>query len=147
MNKKIVGILIGVIIGILSISKINIFAAETKAEIWSYSLDERIEHRSIKVGDNNSNFGIMVTPDSVVRKSTMWSMDNTDIARVDGNSETATVYGIKEGTTTLRLNIKTESDGTLTHSSIISVYTPVYNISGRVSSKVTFYRGQMMIHG
>lgn len=141
MNKKIVGILIGVIIGILSISKINIFAAETKAEIWSYSLDERIEHRSIKVGDNNSNFGIMVTPDSVVRKSTMWSMDNTDIARVDGNSETATVYGIKEGTTTLRLNIKTESDGTLTHSSIISVYTPVYNISGRVSSKVTFYRG------
>lgn len=141
MNKKIISFLM---IGVLLISyrlPIRVLAEAAKVEIWSYSLDERVEHRSIKVGSSMANFGIMITPESVSKTEVKWSTDNEDVARAEGDDETATVYGLKEGTTTLHLAVSTKSDGVLKHSSIISVYKPINNVSGQVSAKATFWRG------
>ncbi len=122
--------------------KANVVKAdENKVEIWSYSLDERIEHRSIKVGGSNDTFGIMYYPSDLKVDSVKWKSDDTSIARIEGDNETATVYGIKEGCTTVRLTVKTTSGETLEHSSMISVYTPAKDADGYVSSKATFYRG------
>ena len=37
--------------------------------------------------------------------------------------------------TTLRLNVSTESNGKLSHSSVISVYTAIDNVYGKVNGK------------
>ena len=134
-------ILLSILIG-FSVHSSVYAADDAKVEIWSYSLNERIEHRSIEVGKSNPNFGIMFTPSDIVANKIKWSIDDTSIATVTGNNDTATVNAVKEGMTTLRLNVSTESNGKLSHSSVISVYTAIDNVYGKVNGKAcTFYRG------
>ena len=139
--KKILTILITLSI-VLTICKVSIIRADDhKVEIWSYALDERIEHRSIKVGGSNDTFGIMLYPSTLKLSSVRWTSDDSSIARIEGDNESATVYGVKEGCTKVRLTVKTTGGETLTHSSVISIYTPATDATGYVSSKATFYRG------
>lgn len=119
----------------------KVFAEDSKTEIWSCSLDERIEHRSIKVGDSNPNFGIMMTPTNLAKEQVSWTINDTSVAGVSGDNDTATVTGLKEGSTTLNLSVTTAGGDVLSDTSVISVYTPINNISGQVSAKATFYRG------
>lgn len=143
MNKKTIQLLL-ICLCILTLPltlSAKIYAEDSKTEIWSYSLDERIEHRSIKVGDSNPNFGIMMTPTSLEKRNIVWSTGNSAIASVSGNNETATVTGLKEGSTALNLSVTTTGGNVLSDTSVISVYTPINNISGQVSAKATFYRG------
>lgn len=134
-------ILLSILIG-FSVHSSVYAADDAKVEIWSYSLNERIEHRSIEVGKSNPNFGIMFAPSDIVANKIKWSIDDTSIATVTGNNDTATVNAVKEGMTTLRLNVSTESNGKLSHSSVISVYTAIDNVYGKVNGKAcTFYRG------
>ncbi len=143
MNKKTIHrLLIGISMLILPFTiSIKTSAETSKTEIWSYSLDERIEHRSIKVGDSNPNFGIMMTPTGLAKKNVVWSTGNSAIASVNGNSDTATVHGLKEGSTSLNLSVTTDVGTVLNDTSVISVYTPINNVSGQVRTKATFYRG------
>ena len=63
MSKKILVMML-IIISAISFVKqpnLNVMADEkAKIEIWSESLNERIEHRSIEVGNSNPNFSIKV---------------------------------------------------------------------------------------
>ena len=140
-TANLVLVLLSILIG-FSVHSSVYAADDAKVEIWSYSLNERIEHRSIEVGKSNPNFGIMFAPSDIVANKVKWSIDDTSIATVTGNNDTATVNAVKEGMTTLRLNVSTESNGKLSHSSVISVYTAIDNVYGKVNGKAcTFYRG------
>ena len=77
-------ILLSILIG-FSVHSSVYAADDAKVEIWSYSLNERIEHRSIEVGKSNPNFGIMFTPSDIVANKIKWSIDDTSIATVTGN--------------------------------------------------------------
>ena len=142
--KKIIKIIqvVWLVVCLLTVIKSTVSAAENpKVEIWSYSLGERIEHRSIKIGENNDNFGIKLTPMSMSCSKVTWKMDDIATAIVSGDNKIATVYGIKEGMTTLRLKVLTEA-GELSDSSVISVYTAIDNVLGEVNaSGCDFYRG------
>ena len=74
-------ILLSILIG-FSVHSSVYAADDAKVEIWSYSLNERIEHRSIEVGKSNPNFGIMFAPSDIVANKIKWSIDDTSIATV-----------------------------------------------------------------
>ena len=68
-TANLVLVLLSILIG-FSVHSSVYAADDAKVEIWSYSLNERIEHRSIEVGKSNPNFGIMFAPSDIVdRKS------------------------------------------------------------------------------
>lgn len=126
---------------LITLSCGTVYAKGAKAEIWSYDLGERIEHRSISVGNEMAGFGIMITPSDLKVEKVSWTVGNKNIAEIKENGNDVSVCGLGEGTTKLNLEVQTKTEGTLEHSSIISVYTPIEDIEAYISQTTTFYRG------
>ena len=118
MSKKILVMML-IIISAISFVKqpnLNVMADEkAKIEIWSESLNERIEHRSIEVGNSNPNFSIKVTPSDTTIENVTWVTENIGVATVEGNNSTATVYGVSEGSTKLVLSALTKKYGIINY--------------------------------
>lgn len=144
MSKKILVMML-IIISAISFVKqpnLNVMADEkAKIEIWSESLNERIEHRSIEVGNSNPNFSIKVTPSDTTIENVTWVTENIGVATVEGNNSTATVYGVSEGSTKLVLSAITKKYGILNYDCVISIYTKINDISGVIKKTTTLYRG------
>ncbi len=144
MSKKILVMML-IIISAISFVKqpnLNVMADEkAKIEIWSESLNERIEHRSIEVGNSNPNFSIKVTPSDTTIENVTWVTENIGVATVEGNNSTATVYGVSEGSTKLVLSALTKKYGIINYDCVISIYTKINDISGVIKKTTTLYRG------
>lgn len=144
MSKKILVMMLIIISAISFIKQpnLNVMADEkAKIEIWSESLNERIEHRSIEVGNSNPNFSIKVTPSDTTIENVTWVTENIGVATVKGNNSTATVYGVSEGSTKLVLSALTKKYGILNYDCVISIYTKINDISGVIKKTTTLYRG------
>ena len=144
MSKKILVMMLIIISAISFIKQpnLNVMADEkAKIEIWSESLNERIEHRSIEVGNSNPNFSIKVTPSDTTIENVTWVTENIGVATVEGNNSTATVYGVSEGSTKLVLSALTKKYGILNYDCVISIYTKINDISGVIKKTTTLYRG------
>lgn len=144
MSKKILVMMLIIISAISFIKQpnLNVMADEkVKIEIWSESLNERIEHRSIEVGNSNPNFSIKVTPSDTTIENVTWVTENIGVATVKGNNSTATVYGVSEGSTKLVLSALTKKYGILNYDCVISIYTKINDISGVIKKTTTLYRG------
>ena len=118
-----------------------IAAEEGKIQIWSNTHNERIEHRSIAVGDSNPNFSIRITPEGTAYGNVLWTTNNTATAEVTGDESGATVQGKAEGSTRLNLSVDTTKYGRLSYDCIISIYTPINDVSGKIKKATKLYRG------
>ncbi len=118
-----------------------IAAEEGKVQIWSNTHNERIEHRSIAVGDSNPNFSIRITPEGTAYGNALWTTNNTATAEVTGDESGATVQGKAEGSTRLNLSVDTTKYGRLSYDCIISIYTPINDVSGKIKKATKLYRG------
>ena len=120
----------------------NIFAEDKTLQIWDYELNERIEHRSIKIEKTNERFDVKLTPDSLLAESYSWKSSNSNIALIE-NEKTSNpiIRGVKEGTAKISLTVKTKDGNTYSDETIVSVYTPIDNTSGKLRDKATLYRG------
>lgn len=143
MMKYFLKSIIIMVLLIVALDAGKVYAKGAKVEIWSYDLGERIEHRSISVGNEMSGFGMMITPSNLKVEDINWSIDNKNIAEIKENESKSevNVCGVEEGTTKLNLAVQTKTEGKLEHSSIISVYTPINDVEAYISQTTTFYRG------
>ena len=138
------GIILGAIVlfSLAIFSTYNVLAEDKTVQIWDYELDERIEHRSIKVGNKNERFDVKLPPDSLLAESYNWKSSNSNIALIENEkTNNPIIHGVKEGTAKISLEVKTKDGNTYSDETIVSVYTPIGDISGKLRDKATLYRG------
>ncbi|MEA4922816.1 MAG: Ig-like domain-containing protein [Eubacteriaceae bacterium] len=118
-------------------------AAEPKATasvtLWRPSENNHFKHSAMAIGSFSSNIKIVMK--NATLKSAAWSSSNTAVATISGNNSTATIRAIKEGTSTIKVTVKTTGGDTVTDTALISVYTPVSTAVGKLTAKQNIYMG------